>query len=138
MKAMILAAGLGTRLRPLTDIRPKALMPVVNRPVIARNIDYLKIHGVNSMVVNAHHHYRQILDYLDIERPFDVDIEVRVEPDILGTGGGLRNCSDLLQRGTFILINSDIMTDIGLEKVLEHHKKNGSMVTLILQPDQDR
>jgi len=132
MKAMILAAGLGKRLRPLTDIRPKALMPVNNRPVIARNIDYLKIHGVNSMVVNAHHHYRQIVDYLEGGRPFGVDIEVRVEPEILGTGGGLRNCSDLLEREAFILINSDIMTDIGLEKVLEYHKKTGSRATLIL------
>ena len=70
MKAIILAAGFGTRLRPLTDKKPKALMSIVNRPIIARNIEYLKTHGVDKIAVNAHHHYQQILDYLDKGRPF--------------------------------------------------------------------
>ena len=70
MKAMILAAGLGTRLRPLTNLRPKALMPVANRPIIGRVIDYLKRYGVSQIVVNAHHHAEQILAYLNGGRPF--------------------------------------------------------------------
>ena len=94
MKAMILAAGLGTRLGPLTEERPKALMPLVNIPIIARSIEYLKTFGVRNIAVNAHHHYQQILDYLNRGIPFGMDIETRVEDEILGTGGGIKNFQD--------------------------------------------
>ena len=95
---MILAAGLGTRLHPLTDIKPKALMPVVNRPIIDRVISYLEGHGVTQIIVNAHHHSRQILDHLQGGRPFRTAIDIRVEPEILGTGGGIKNTSNAVQR----------------------------------------
>ena len=131
MKAMILAAGLGTRLRPLTDKKPKALVPVVNRPIIARVIDYLKSHDVRQMVVNAHHHYQQLVDFLEDET-FGVDIEVRVEPEILGTGGGIKNTSGFWDDEPFIVINSDILTDIDLSRAYEYHQKTGSLATLIL------
>jgi mannose-1-phosphate guanylyltransferase len=131
MKAMILAAGLGTRLRPLTDKKPKALVPVVNRPILARVIDYLKSHGVVQIIVNAHHHYHQLVDYLEHES-FGVDIEVRVEPEILGTGGGIKNTSGFWDDEPFIVINSDILTDIDLSRAYEHHRKAGGLATLIL------
>jgi NDP-sugar pyrophosphorylase family protein len=132
MKAMILAAGLGTRLGPLTEERPKALMPVVNIPIIARNIEYLKTFGVRNIAVNTHHHYQQILDYLDRGRPFGIDIETRVEDKILGTGGGIKNYQDFFDSGSFIVINSDILTNIDLAMAYEHHKKTGNIATLIL------
>ncbi|MBW2609811.1 MAG: NDP-sugar synthase [Deltaproteobacteria bacterium] len=132
MKAMILAAGLGTRLRPLTTNKPKALIPVINRPIIGRTIDYLKTHGVTRIVVNAHHHFQQILDYLNGGRPFGMDIEVLVEPEILGTGGGIKNASDFWGDEPFIVINSDILTDIDLGNVYEYHKKSGCIATLAL------
>lgn len=132
MKAIVLAAGLGTRLRSLTKKRPKALMPVVNRPIIARNIDYLKMFGVSKITVNAHHHYQQILDYLDGGKPFDIDIDVKVEPEILGTGGGIRNCLSFLDRESFIVINSDILTNMDLTRACEYHNKSGSIATLLL------
>ena len=94
MKAMILAAGLGTRLRPLSDLKPKALMPVANRPVLERNIEYLIRHGVTEIVVNVHHHPEQLLSFLRTGS-FQARIETRVEPEILGTGGGIRNTADL-------------------------------------------
>ncbi|OQY41946.1 MAG: hypothetical protein B6240_14500 [Desulfobacteraceae bacterium 4572_87] len=72
MKAMILAAGLGTRLAPLTSSRPKPLVPVGNRPIIHRTITWLKSHGVDEIVVNAHHHRNQIRKYLDGGRPFGI------------------------------------------------------------------
>lgn len=131
MKAMILAAGLGTRLRPLTDKKPKALVPVVNRPILARIIEYLKSHGIAQIIVNAHHHYRQLLDYLERES-FGVDVEVRVEPEILGTGGGIKNTSGFWNDEPFIVINSDILTDIDLRRAYEHHRKTGALATLIL------
>jgi mannose-1-phosphate guanylyltransferase len=132
MEAVILAAGLGTRLRPLTENKPKALIPVANRPIISRNIDYLKFSGVQKIMVNAHHHYQQLVDYLDERRSFGIQIDVRVEPQILGTGGGIRNCVDLSHNGTFIVMNGDILTNIDLAKALDHHKKAGHIATLVL------
>lgn len=132
MKAMILAAGLGTRLRPLTDKLPKALIPVVNRPVMERVIEYLTSQGVGEIVVNAHHHYRQILDYVDGGRPFGIRMEVSVEPEILGTGGGIKNVSDFWDEGPLIVINGDVLTDINLDRALEHHRRSGRIATLIL------
>jgi mannose-1-phosphate guanylyltransferase len=132
MKAIILAAGFGTRLQPLTDKKPKALMPIVNRPIIARNIEYLKTHGVDKIAVNAHHHYQQILDYLDKGRPFGIEIEVLVEPEILGTGGGIRNGLKVCEGGPFFVINSDTLTNIDLTMAYEDHKKSGSIASLIL------
>lgn len=132
MKAMILAAGMGTRLRPLTNDKPKAIVPVTNTPIISRTISYLKSYGVSSIVVNAHHRYNQLCKYLDNGRPFDLDIDVRIEPEILGTGGGLKNTEDFWDNEPFILINSDILTDINLELAYKHHNESGSIATLIL------
>ena len=132
MKAMILAAGLGTRLQPLTDDKPKALIPVVNKPIIGRTIDYLKIHGVDQLVVNAHHHYQQIIDYLDGGKAFGLKIDVRVEPEILGTGGGIKNTADFWDDEPFLVINSDILTNINLVHAFAYHRKSGGLATLIL------
>ena len=132
MRAMILAAGLGTRLRPLTDNRPKALIPVANKPIIGRAVEYLKTHGISRIVVNAHHHHEQIVDYLDGGRPFGLEIDVRVEPIILGTGGGIKNTSDFWDDEPFIVINSDILTNIDLSPAYEQHLTSGSLATLIL------
>lgn len=129
---MILAAGLGTRLRPLTDRKPKVLMPVANRPIIARVIDYLKAHGFSQLMVNAHHHHRQLVDYVDNGRPFGLPIDIRVEPEILGTGGGIKNTSDFWDDDPFVVINGDILTDINLTHAYEDHLKSGALVTLIV------
>jgi NDP-sugar pyrophosphorylase family protein len=132
MKAMILAAGLGTRLRPLTDKKPKALMPVVNRPMIERVIEYLKEYKTESIVVNTHHHYNQIVDYLDGGKPFGLKVDVLIEPEILGTGGGIKNTERFWDDEPFIVINSDILTDIDLGPVYEAHMESKGLVTLIL------
>ncbi len=134
MKAMILAAGLGTRLRPLTYKRPKALMPVANKPMIAWVIEHLKAHGVSEIVVNAHHHHAQLLDYLANGRPFGLPIEVRLEEEILGTGGGIKNTEDFWDDAPFLVINGDILTDIDLAEVYRAHLKSEALVTLVLHP----
>ena len=132
MQAMILAAGFGTRLRPLTLRKPKALVPVGNKPVIDRVIGYLKGHGINDIIINAHHHYQQIIEHLESARSLDIEIQVRVEKKILGTGGGIGNTSDFWEAAPFIVINSDILTDIDISEAYSSHKRSGSMVTLIL------
>ena len=132
MKAMILAAGYGTRLRPLTDQKPKALMPVANRPVIDRVIAYLKAGGVTGIVVNAHHHREQLVHYLDKGRPFGLDMDVRMEPEILGTGGGIKNTADFWDTAPFVVINVDILTNIDLVRACDAHRASGALVTLVL------
>lgn len=132
MKAMILAAGLGTRLMPLTLETPKPLVPIGNRPIIDRVIEYLHGQGIRKIVVNAHHHHKQVVEHLDEGRPFGIDIEVRVEPEILGTGGGIRNTEDFWDTNPFVVINGDILTDVGLNKAFEEHRRHRNLVTLVL------
>lgn len=132
MKAMILAAGLGTRLQPLTNKRPKALMPIVNRPIMSRTIDYLKGYGITQIIVNVHHHSKQILDFLNSGKPFGIEVQVRVEPEILGTGGGIKNTQDFWDHDPFIVINTDILTNIDLRQAYEYKKGSESIATLIL------
>ena len=132
MKAMILAAGLGTRLRPLTFTRPKALMPVGNRPMIDRVIEYLKRCNIDELIVNAHHHKEQLVAHLDGGRPFGLNIQVKVEPVILGTGGGIKNTEGFWDAKPFVVINGDILTDIDLIRAYEAHQRAGNLVTLIL------
>lgn len=129
---MILAAGLGTRLQPLTDERPKALVPVANKPAILWNIEYLKGFGATRLIVNTHHHHTQILDFLQEGRPFGIGIETRVEPEILGTGGGVKNTEDFWDDEPFVVTNSDVITNIPLDEAYEHHQKSGRIATLIL------
>jgi len=132
MKAMILAAGFGTRLRPLTEMKPKALVPVANKPILARNIEYLISHGIREIIINAHHHFQQVVDYLENGSLFGVNIRVKVEPAILGTGGGIKNAEDFWDKESFLVINSDILTDIDLAAVHQVHQTSGSLVTLVL------
>lgn len=132
MKAMILAAGLGTRLRPLTLERPKPLMPVGNVPLIDRTIGYLKRFGVDRIAVNAHHLSDQVSAHLDGGRPFDIAVRVYEEPEILGTGGGLKNTEDFWDDEPFILINGDILTDMDLGPAIRAHRQGGHMATLLV------
>ena len=132
MKAMILAAGEGTRLKPLTEICPKALVPVANKPVLERLITFLISHGVEEIIVNAHHHYQKVVDYLKGDNEFSVPVEVRVEKKILGTGGGIKNTQDFWDQAPFIVINGDILTDVDLKKVYDYHLKRENLVTLVL------
>jgi len=132
MKAMILAAGMGRRLRPLTDVVPKALVPVVNRPVIERTIELLALHGTQEIIINAHHQSARITDYLRCRKSSDVSIEVRVEHEILGTGGGIKNTQDFWDEHAFLVINGDILTDINLSAVYAYHQQNDNLVTMVV------
>lgn len=132
MKAMIMAAGFGTRLKPLTDKIPKALVPVLNRPILERNIEYLARYGIKDIIINAHYHMAQIEHFIKGCKIPGVNLSISLEPEILGTGGGLSNCRAFLKDETFMLINSDILTNIDLDKAVERHKKSGATVTMVL------
>jgi mannose-1-phosphate guanylyltransferase len=132
MKSMILAAGFGSRLRHLTDERPKALMPVANRPILAWSMDYLRNYGSTDLIINAHHHHEQVVHYVGRHPPHGVRAEIKVEPQILGTGGGIKNVEDFFGHEPFVVINVDILTDIDLEAALHDHRTSGALVTLVL------
>ena len=132
MKAMILAAGLGTRLEPLNRVRPKSLFPVVNRPLLGVIIEQLKGLGVNEIIINVHHLAEKVEDFVHNER-WGLKVEVRFEPEILGTGGGIKNCSDFFQDVPFFLVvNSDIYHTFDLRPPLNYHIKANNLATLVL------
>lgn len=133
MKAMILAAGFGTRLSPFTDTNPKALVLHKKIPMIAHTISYLKNSGIDSIVVNAHHHFEKIVNYFS-EKDLGVDVNVVVENKILGTGGGVLNAAEFLKdEACFVVMNVDIETDIDLKAMIAFHKMKNPFVTLAVQ-----
>ena len=135
MKAMVLAAGFGTRLQPLTRILPKPMFPVLGRPLLSHIFDLLLSANISEVAVNIHHLPDSIIDYFEKEKPTDLNLHFSREEKILGTAGGIKKMEDFLGDGPFILINSDIVTDIALNKVIDFHKKNNSKLTLVVRQD---
>ena len=137
MKAMVLAAGQGTRLRPITDRMPKALVPVAGRPMIEFALLLLRRYGVRDIVINLHHFGTQIEDHLGDGQRFNVNISYSRETELLETGGGLLKAKAFLQHGTFIVINTDALIDVDLAAVLNDHRRNNAAATLVLRPDAE-
>jgi len=137
MNAMVLAAGLGTRLRPLTDETPKALLPVAGRPLIQYVLQLLKRYGITEIVINLHHHGDQIAEALGDGRALGLRLRYSREPVILGTGGGIKQARRWLGNSTFLVINSDILIDVNLDKVIEFHQRRKAAVSMVVRPDPD-
>lgn len=129
MKALILAAGFGTRLSPITDIIPKPLIPVLNRPVIEYNINFLKYYGIKDLCINLHHNGEKIEKFLGNGKKFGVKIKYLKEKEILGTGGAIGSMRDLVN-SPFVVINSDTIFDFDLDQMINSHYKSESKVTL--------
>lgn len=137
MKAMILSAGLGTRLRPLTSDVPKPLLPVGDRPLIYYNLLLLKKYGITDVLINLHHHGEKIIKEIGNGLQFGLNVVYSEEPEILGTGGGIKKVRSELSKGTFIVINGDILVDVNLNKVVEFHYRKKGLVTLVLREDEE-
>ena len=118
MKAMVLAAGQGTRLRPLTDTQPKALVPVGGRPMIEYCLLLLRHYGIRDIVINLHHRGEQIENRLADGCGLGLQISYSVEPELLDTGGGLLKARPFLEDDTFIVINTDVLIDLHLDQLL--------------------
>jgi mannose-1-phosphate guanylyltransferase len=131
MKAMVLAAGLGTRLRPLTFELPKPMVPVLDRPVMAHIVDLLDRHGYDEVIANLHYFPDTIRGY------FGDRLVYREEPELLGTAGGVRNCADFLDGGPFLIISGDALTDIDLGAFVARHKAAGGIGTLAVKRVED-
>jgi NDP-sugar pyrophosphorylase family protein len=139
MKAMILAAGLGTRLRPLTDDRPKALVTVAGRTLLEIALSRLCSFGVSEVILNVHHFAGRIVDYLKANRNFGMRIEISREEELLDTGGGLKKAAwFFLESGEspqkpFIVHNVDVLSSIDLARMVHFHNERNALVTLAVQ-----
>ena len=129
---MILAAGLGTRLKPFTDFHPKALAVVNQKTLLQRNIEYLKSFGVDEIIVNVHHFADQIIQHINDNNQFGIRITISDETDqVLETGGGLKKAACFFDDGKpFVLMNVDILTDLNLQHVIDQHASQQAMATL--------
>ena len=132
MKAVIMAGGEGSRLRPLTCNRPKPMVPIANRPVMEHIIELLKKYGINDIAVTLQYMPEIIKDYFGDGSEFGVNLNYYVEDVPLGTAGSVKNAEEFLDE-TFIVISGDALTDINLEKALAFHKKRDSVATLVLK-----
>ncbi|HKQ96581.1 MAG TPA: NDP-sugar synthase [Candidatus Polarisedimenticolia bacterium] len=138
MKAMVLAAGMGERMRPLTETRAKPSLPLVNRSIIAHTLGYLKNHGVDEMVVNLHYQPESIRALIGDGRRLGVKVHFSDEQTILGTAGGLKKAeSHFRDAGTFVMINCDFATDADLTAVIEEHRRSGAVATMVLAPRRE-
>lgn len=138
MRAMVLAAGLGTRLRPLTDDRPKALVTVAGRTLLEIALARLRSAGVTDVIVNVHHFADMVVDYLAANCNFGMHIEISREPELLDTGGGLKQAAwFFLQDGRgnepFLLHNVDVLSTIDLASMVRFHQRQGALATLAVQ-----
>ena len=138
MRAMILAAGYGTRLFPLTADRAKPALPFLNRPLVGYVAAYLARFGVQDVLVNLHHQGDSVRHALGDGSRFGVNTHFIEEPEILGTSGALDNARELLDADTFIAINGKIITDIDLSLALETHRRTNALATLILRRNTAR
>jgi len=143
MKAMVLAAGLGTRLRPLTDDRPKALVEVDGRTLLEITLSRLRAFGIHDVIVNVHHFADKVIAFLNQQENFGMRIEVSREDVLLDTGGGLKKAawfflehSDVPAKPKeepFLLHNVDVVSTIDLQRMVQFHRDNQALVTLAVQ-----
>ena len=139
MKAMVFAAGLGTRLRPLTNDRPKALVTTGSRTLLELTLLRLRSFGVDEAIVNVHHFANRIVDYLDANRNFGMRIEISHEDELLDTGGGLKKAAWFFLEGSgqkseaFLVHNVDVLSTIDLARMVRFHTEHNALATLAVQ-----
>ena len=142
MKAMILAAGLGTRLRPLTDNRPKALVEIAGQTLLEITLSRLRAAGIREVIINVHHFADMILEYLKTKDNFGMRIEVSREDVLLDTGGGLKKAAYFFLEDSnsieqpFILHNVDVISTIDLQRMMQLHTESQALATLAVQDRQ--
>lgn len=131
--AFVLGAGLGTRLRPLTDLLPKPLIPVFHKPLITFAFDHLLGQGFDQFIVNTHHLPQCFDEEFPDYRYGKQEIVFRHEPQRLETGGGIKNIEDLVHGEPLLVYNGDILTDLPIERALADHESSGRLVTMVLR-----
>jgi NDP-sugar pyrophosphorylase family protein len=135
MKAMILAAGLGTRLRPLTETTPKPLLPVGGTPLIVWNLLLLRAGGIREVIINLHYLGSMIEAALGDGSRWDMQIAYSYEPELLGTGGGLKKAEEFFEGESFLVMNGDTLINVDLPALQEFHRSQAGVATLVLRDD---
>jgi len=138
MRAIVLSAGYGTRLWPLTEDRTKPAIPILGKPLVGYVAEYLARYGIDEIVVNLHHRPESVRRALGDGSRFGVKLHYVEEPVILGTSGALDNTREFFERETFVVVNGKIITDIDLNAALETHRKANALATLVLLPNTRR
>lgn len=133
MKAMIMAAGVGSRLMPMTSDIPKPMIPVANRPLMENTVQLLSQYGIKEVIANLYYHGDIIRDYFNDGRSWGVNLLYSPEKELLGTAGGVRKCDWFLDE-TFLVISGDALTDIDLGRLLAEHRRCGALATIALKP----
>jgi len=138
MKALILAAGYGKRLEPLTKAVPKPMVPVANKPIMQYNIELLKRYGIKDIIANIHYFPEQVENYFGDGSSLGVNLRYSFEEELLGTAGGVRRMAELSGiDGTFLVMSSDVLTDVNISKLVSFHKKTKAVATIALTPVAD-
>lgn len=135
--ALVLTAGLGTRLRPLTDVRAKPAIPVAGEPMVRRIIAWLAAHGVTDLVLNLHHRPETLTAVVGDGADLSVRVRYSWEPQILGSAGGPRLALPLISADPFLIVNGDTITDVDPAGLTEAHATSGALVTLALVPNRE-
>ena len=138
MRAIVLSAGYGTRLWPLTEDRTKPAIPILGKPLVGYVAEYLASYGIDEIVVNLHHRPESVRKALGDGSRFGVKLHYVEEPVILGTSGALDNTREFFERETFVVVNGKIITDIDLSAALETHRRTNALATLVLLPNTRR
>src|ERR1044072_171983 len=138
MRAIVLSAGYGTRLWPLTEDRTKPALPILGKPLLGYVAEYLAGYGIDEIAVNMHHRPESVRRALGDGSRFGVKLHYVEEPVILGTSGALDNTREFFERETFVVVNGKIITDIDLSAALETHRKSNALATLVLLPNVGR
>jgi NDP-sugar pyrophosphorylase family protein len=134
---MVLAAGRGTRLAPITDTTPKPLVPVAGRPFLEHILEFLHAGGIREVVVNLHHLGRLIAGHLGDGRRFGVEVHYSWEDPILDTGGGIKGAESLLGDESFVVVNGDSLLEVRLQDLIAHHEARGGIATMAVRADPD-
>ncbi len=138
MRAMVLAAGLGTRLRPLTNDRPKALVEINGRTLLEITLTRLRRFGIREVIINVHHFADAIVDYLAANNNFGMEIAISREEELLDTGGGLKKAAYFFLEQSadqpFLLHNVDVVSSIDLQRMIDFHRKTDALATLAVKP----
>jgi mannose-1-phosphate guanylyltransferase len=137
MRVMVMAAGKGTRLRPVTDLLPKPMAPVANRPVLHHILRLLQRHGFREVVLNLHHMPEVITDHFGDGSAVGLDMRYSFEPELLGTAGGVKKNEEFLGIGTFLVMSGDALTDIDLTGLVAAHRRTGSIATIAVKEVAD-
>lgn len=137
MRAMIMSAGVGNRLMPLTLNVPKPMIPIANIPVMEYGVALLRQHNITEIIANLHYLPDRIADYFKDGKEFQVDLSFSREETLHGTAGGVKNNAWFLQDDTFVILSGDALTDIDLTEMINFHKAKGAIATIALKREDD-